>query len=40
MLKKGLFVIEPFVTMGSFDYDCTHFIWILLSYDHAYEFFF
>jgi hypothetical protein len=24
MLKKGPFVVESFVTIGSFDYDCTH----------------
>jgi len=24
MFKKGPFVIESFVTVASFDYDCTH----------------
>jgi len=26
MFKKGPFVIESFVTIGLFDYDCTHLI--------------
>jgi hypothetical protein len=31
--KKGPFVVESFITIGSFDYDCTLHLWKVMEKD-------